>query len=718
MGVMDNGRSWTCTAYAYDIQFGNPAQNNSVTWKLAGTYPNTKIKGWKLTDTMSQNGDVAFGSTGSKAISLELLDLADKDFGTGAILGVVLGGAANGSWYFFVDNVEWTTNFGTTTTYSASVTAYDAMYYASNKISSVSLPTYYTNMINNGKASVDSCCEIAQYCIRHGRYDLIRTRAQELYTKTGEAKYDTYANMLDSAHDDTWTAGTKTMDDVVSNSVGKVNITPLSGYGSVNITLDKTVTGRGLLGRMAAMAGKRAYCDNGTIGNIGKIVFDNLLGSNYNSNTPVATKDVYDNGFVAEGKKNFRYFVSGTTNAPATYGKKTSNGYSTMAISCPDMDSSRLAHLSSSVASTEYELGKVKFRGDPALKAGMKVKFPDAGGTAHNTIATKVVSNYDGGFYQTVYSEGKSDSDIEFETNQAAEKATSTVENADSDAGGGGTPTLIYYSESTSPDKATIDVDGITVEVDNSGTELQAQNYHLTLDKTGGYSLTNGGNEFMTLNSTAQMMPGCCYQETAKINFGDAAWSGGSWTHKTNVAAHGNFGARNIGTNNLVASDVYATSRFGFANYNSGNLENPATKCSFRFSDGDGYTPAGVYLYAGYDITFDFAQADHTTTIKANALETRTLNYTEIFGNSVHATSLIDNGIVGYPGNNRISFGGGHATYAGSVFMNFQNDKIVFTQRDYVTDPDDGHFISMTTTTITMNLTATNINDLFTFSQS
>lgn len=469
---MDNGRSWTCTAYAYDIQFGNPAQNNSVTWKLAGTYPNTKIKGWKLTDTMSQNGDVAFGSTGSKAISLELLDLADKDFGTGAILGVVLGGAANGSWYFFVDNVEWTTNFGTTTTYSASVTAYDAMYYASNRISSVSLPTYYTNMINNGKASVDSCCEIAEYCIRHARYDLIRTRAAELYTETGEAKYDTYANMLDSAHDDTWTAGTKTMDDVVSNSVGKVNITPLSGYGSVNITLDKTVTGRGLLGRMAAMAGKRAYCDNGTIGNIGKIVFDNLLGISYNGGNSVNTKDVYDNGFVAEGKKNFKYFVSGTTNAPATYGKKTSNGYSTMAISCPDMDSSRLAHLSSSVANTEYELGKVKFRGDPALKAGMKVKFPDAGGTAHNTIATKVVSNYDGGFYQTVYSEGKSDSDIEFETNQAAEKATSTVENADSDAGGGGT-NLLYYSEAESPDKAKIEVDSKSFEISSSGIAVE-----------------------------------------------------------------------------------------------------------------------------------------------------------------------------------------------------------------------------------------------------
>ena len=718
MGVMDNGRSWTCTVYAYDIQFGNPAQTSSVTWLLTGTYPNTKIKNWKLTDTMAQNGDVAFGSTGSKALTLELIDLPDKDFGTGAIMGIVLGGAASGSWYFYADSVEWTTNFGTTTTYSAKVTAYDTMYYAANRISSVNLPSYYTNMITDGKATVQNCRDIAQYCIRHARYDLIRERARELAddpstTPSDKTRYETYANMLDSHHDDTWTAGTITMDDVVSNAVGKVNIDAVGGYMQM-ITLDKTMTGRSLLGRMAAFMGMRAYCNNNVIGNIGKISFAKTIDDDYkyNNGTPVATKDVYDNGFVAEGKKSFKYFISGTTENPASAGKKTSNGYSTMVVNCPDMDSTRLNHLASSVAGKEYEIGKVKFRGDPALKAGMKVKFPDAGGNVHDTIATKVVSNYDGGFYQTVYSEGKSDADIEFEQNRYAENATTAAEQKDPDAGGGGgTPTLHYYSETESPDKATINVDGITVEVDNSGTELQAQNYHLTLDKTSGYTLTNGGNEFMTLNSTQMIFPGNSYSETAKINFGDTAWSGGSWTHKTNVAVHGNFGARNIGTNNVLCG-VVAADRIGFINTNSGTMENPAYYWSIYNSGGQ------VGFQAGYDITFDLEQANNTTTIRANTLEARTINYTELYGGDVHATYGIDNGIVGYPGNNQIRFNGGQATYAGSVFMNFQNDKIVFTQRDYVTDPGDGHFISMTTTTITMDLTATNINDLFTFSQS
>lgn len=688
MGVMDNGRSWTCTAYAYDIQFGNPAQNNSVTWKLAGTYPNTKIKGWKLTDTMSQNGDVAFGSTGSKAISLELLDLADKDFGTGAILGVVLGGAANGSWYFFVDNVEWTTNFGTTTTYSASVTAYDAMYYASNRISSLTLPATYEAMITDGKATVSNCCTIAQYCIRHARYDLIRTRAQELYTETGEAKYDTYANMYDSTLDTGYVSG-KTMDDVVSNSVGKINIGTLTGYTEL-ITLDKTVTGRGLLGRMAAMAGKRAYCDNGTIGNIGKIVFDNLLGSNYNSNTPVATKDVYDNGFVAEGKKNFKYFVSGTTNAPATYGKKTSNGYSTMAISCPDMDSSRLAALSSSVASTEYELGKVKFRGDPALKSGMKVKFPDAGGKAHNTIATKVVSNYDGGFYQTVYSEGKSDSDIEFEVNQAAEKATSTVENADDNAGGGGGgTTYIYYSESTTPPTATIDVGSYKTITSNSGITLE----HTSTD------------DYFTINSTGLPLPGGYgHSITSKVNFGDNAMNPDlTYKHTTNVSVHGGFGARGISTGALQTSTLGFSNEIGLININSGTLYSPAYYWRLQATGADLILNTAASLP---DLTFDFSRTGGAvTTIKTNRLIAAGTYDSYVEANTVYCNSFLSD-----MGTNpvQISLGGG----AGLLFMYIDTESIRFVQD--TTNPDTTH----TYTTITMDLTATNINDLFTFSQS
>ena len=175
------------------------------------------------------------------------------------------------------------------------------------------------------------------------------------------------------------------------------------------------------------MKGKRAYCNNNSLSNVGKIDWDSLISSNYGL---IQKKDVYENGFKAEGKKKFTYFKSGTSSSPATYGKKSSSGLSTMAIDCPDMTNSVLANIASPFKNTEYEIGSVKFRGDPSLKAGMSASVSDASGTTHDVIATKVVSQYDGGFYQQIYSEGKSDSDIEFETNNYDEKAEEIVDEA------------------------------------------------------------------------------------------------------------------------------------------------------------------------------------------------------------------------------------------------------------------------------------------------
>lgn len=457
MGVLDNGRVWQCNVLISDLYFGDPTKQNSITTGSTTGYNNRNIKSWKITDTMSANGDVAFGSTGSKALNLELFGLSSKSFGTGAIIGVMLSGvAAPKYWYFFVDTAKWTVDYGSTTRYSVSVTAYDAMYYASGKISSVALPSSIEALIESGKATITNCKTIAQYCIRHARYDLIRTRAGELYSETGLEKYRTYSNMLDSNLDDAYVSGTATMDWVCSDNVGKVTIGALPYSGEISIT--SAMTGRTLLGRMAAMAGKRAYCNNNSSANIGAIEFDDLISGSYSA---ISTGDVYDNGFVAEGKKSFQYFTNGTV----SYGKKTSNGFSTMAINCPDMTQAKINSLGSAYKGTEYEIGSVKFRGDPTLISGMRLNAPDASGATHNMVCTKVVTCYDGGLYQQLYSEGKSDSDIEFEMNSASQKAEDIVD----EGGGGGTSNLLYYSETENPNAATIAVDGTALTADASG---------------------------------------------------------------------------------------------------------------------------------------------------------------------------------------------------------------------------------------------------------
>ncbi|MBQ6264891.1 MAG: hypothetical protein IJK60_05520 [Clostridia bacterium] len=498
MGVLDNGRVWQCNVLISDLYFGDPTRQNSITTGSTTGYTNSNIKNWKITDTMSANGDVAFGSTGSKALNLELFGLSSKSFGTGAIIGVMLTGpVAPKYWYFFVDTAKWTVDCGSTTRYSASVTAYDAMYYASGKISSVALPSSIEALIESGKATITNCKTIAQYCIRHARYDLIRTRAGELYSETGLEKYRTYSNMLDSNLDDAYVSGTATMDWVCSDNVGKVTIGALPYSGEISIT--SAMTGRTLLGRMAAMAGKRAYCNNNSSANIGAIEFDNLISGSYSA---ISTGDVYDNGFVAEGKKSFQYFTNGTV----SYGKKTSNGFSTMAINCPDMTQAKINSLGSANKGTEYEIGSVKFRGDPTLISGMRLNAPDASGTIHNMVCTKVVTCYDGGLYQQLYSEGKSDSDIEFEMNSAAQKAEDIVD----EGGGGGTSNLLYYSETENPNAATIAVDGNSIVTNADGITV-----------TGNIFADSIGNK-----STNTI-------DGAKINFGDI--NGNNSTHLSTI---------------------------------------------------------------------------------------------------------------------------------------------------------------------------------------
>lgn len=492
MGVLDNGRTWNCTVTVYDLHFGDPDYDNSITSNSVTTYTNANIKSWKITDTMSANGDVAFGSTGSKALNLELIGLSSKAFGTGAIITVALGGAATKTWAFFVDTVAWNTEYGTTTRYSASVTAYDAMYYANGKIQGVlkysRISQSIKEKIESGSASVTDCKTIAQYCIRHARYDLIRTRAAELYTETGLAKYDTYANMLDSTADDGYSGG-KTMDNVCDDDTGKVTIGTYSGY-SGNLSISGTLTARTLLGRMAAMAGKRAYCNNYSIYNVGTIDFGNLITGTY---TTVTTSDVYENGFVSEGKKKFTYFTTGKED----YGKKTSNSFSTMSINCPDMTSSKLASIASAfmLGDNEYEIGSVKFRGDPNLTSGMRLNAPDASGTTHDMICTKVITNYDGGLYQQLYSEGKSDSDIEFENNAYAENAEQIVDEGGGEGGGGGS--YQFYHETTSPNSATIAVDNNSIVTNADGITV-----------TGNIFADSIGNKSANSTSGAKLMFG------------------------------------------------------------------------------------------------------------------------------------------------------------------------------------------------------------------
>ena len=461
MGVLDNGRQWTCSVDVYDLDFGNPSQDDSITAQQTATYTGTNIKNWKITDTMTANGDIAFGSTGSKALNLELFGLSSKSFGVGAILGITLTlvGGSSSSWYFFVDTVAWNAEYGTTTKYTASVTAYDAMYYASGKISNIadvsSTPATIKAVIQNKSGTVTQCQPVAQYCIRHARYDLIRTRAAELSTTSGD-KYDIYANMFDNTYCQGYTSG-KTMDDVCDDSTGRIIISAINGSETIAIT--NGMTGRTLLSRMAALKGKRALCSGYSLSTVGTIDFADIIGTTY---TGITKADVYDNGFVSEGSKRFQYF----TNGKVSYGKQTSNGFSTMAIDCPDMNNSTISSLGNTYKGTSYEIGKVKFRGDPALKAGRRVNAPDATGTTHSIVATKVVSNFDGGFYQQIYSEGKSDSDIEFEANSATEKAEEIVD----EGGGGSTPTgLLYYTETTSPDSATIAVSGNSIVTDANG---------------------------------------------------------------------------------------------------------------------------------------------------------------------------------------------------------------------------------------------------------
>ena len=502
MGVLDNGREWTCSVDVYDLHFGNPSQNDSITAQQAATYTGANIKNWKITDTMSANGDIAFGSTGSKALNLELFGLSSKSFGVGAIIGVTLTlvGGSSSSWYFFVDTVAWNAEYGTTTKYTASVTAYDAMYYASGKISNIadvsSTPATIKTVIQNKSGTVTQCQPVAQYCIRHARYDLIRTRAAELSTTSGD-KYDIYANMFDNTYCQGYTSG-KTMDDVCDDSTGRIIISAINGSETIAIT--NGMTGRTLLSRMAALKGKRALCSGYSLSTVGTIDFDNIIGTTY---TGITKADVYDNGFVSEGSKRFQYF----TNGKVSYGKQTSNGFSTMAIDCPDMNNSTISSLGNTFKGTSYEIGKVKFRGDPSLKAGRRVNAPDATGTTHSIVATKVVSNFDGGFYQQIYSEGKSDSDIQFEANSATEKAEEIV---DDGGGGGGTPTLLYYSETTSPNSATIAVSGNSIVTDADGITV-----------TGNIFADSIGNK-----STSTT-------DGAKIMFGDAG--GNNSTHLSTI---------------------------------------------------------------------------------------------------------------------------------------------------------------------------------------
>ena len=503
MGVLDNGREWTCSVDVYDLNFGDPTQDDSIQAIQTATYTGTNIKSWKITDTMSANGDVAFGSTGSKALNLELFGLASKTFGTGAIIGVTLTlvGGSSSSWYFFVDTVAWNVEYGTTTKYTASVTAYDAMYYASGKISNIadvsSTPATIKTVIQNKSGTITECQPVAQYCIRHARYDLIRTRAAELSTTTGDI-YDIYANMFDNTYCEGYTSG-KTMDNVCDDSTGRIIISAING--SETITITNGMTGRTLLSRMAALKGKRALCSGYSLSTVGTIDFDDLIGTTY---TGITKADVYDNGFVSEGSKRFQYF----TNGKVSYGKQTSNGFSTMAIDCPDMNNSTISSLGSTYKGTSYEIGSVKFRGDPALKAGRRMNAPDSTGTTHSIVATKVVSNFDGGFYQQIYSEGKSDSDIQFEANSATEKAEEVV---DEGGGGGGTPiNLLYYSETTSPDSATIAVSGNSIVTDADGIIV-----------TGNIFADSIGNK-----STSTT-------DGAKIMFGDAG--GNNSTHLSTI---------------------------------------------------------------------------------------------------------------------------------------------------------------------------------------
>ena len=495
MGVLDNGREWSCSIDIYDLKFGNPASDNSVNVDTPVNFTNANIKKWKITDNMTTNGDIAFGSVGSKALSLELLGLASKSFGTGAIIGVTLtlvGGSSN-SMFFFADKVAWTADFGTTTTYSCKIDAYDAMYFASTKVKSLlnygGLPSTIEGMIQVGSATISNCKTIVQYCIRHARYDQIRTRADELYTETGDTKYQTYANMFDSTDDVGYSSG-KTMDDVCSTNVGKATVGTLSGYTG-SITLTDGLTGRTLLSRMAAMAGLRCYCNNNSLGNIASIVFGKLIGAEYNGGVALGTKDVYGNGFVQEGKKKITYFVSGTSSAPATAGKQTSSGYSTMSIDCPDMTTSHLTSLANTFMSSseygEYEIGSVKFRGDPSLTAGMRMTVPDAGGNNHSIIASKVVTNYDGGLYQQITADGKSDADIQFSDNRFAEQAEEIV---DDGGGGGGGSSLIHYSETAN--SATISVNSNSIVTDNSGIAITG-NTSVTGDLSVTGDITCGG---------------------------------------------------------------------------------------------------------------------------------------------------------------------------------------------------------------------------------
>lgn len=530
MGVLDNGRVWTCTVTVYDLVFGNPAHNDSIEAGSPTTYTNTNIKSWKITDTMSANGDVAFGSTGSKALNLELIGLSSKAFGTGAIITVALGGAATKTWAFFVDTVAWNTEYGTTTRYSASVTAYDAMYYANGKIQGVlkysRISPSIKQKIESGSASVTDCKTIAQYCIRHARYDLIRTRAAELYSETQQESYNTYANMLDSTADEGYSGG-KTMDNVCDDDTGKVTIGTYSGY-SGNLSISGTLTARTLLGRMAAMAGKRAYCNNYSIYNVGTIDFGNLITGTY---TTVTTSDVYENGFVSEGKKKFTYFTTGKED----YGKKTSNGFSTMSINCPDMTSSKLASVASPYRNVEYEIGSVKFRGDPNLSSGMRLTAPDASGATHNMVCTKIVTCYDGGLYQQLYSEGKSDSDIEFENNSYAENAEQIV---DEGGGSGGGSSYQFYTETTFPNSATINVDGNSITADTSHIGITGDT-----DITGSVDITSrlsvDGNAVvdgnLTVNGSINLgniitgsitsnEPTLGLAENAQLQLGSQAW--------------------------------------------------------------------------------------------------------------------------------------------------------------------------------------------------
>ncbi len=694
MGVLDNGRVWTCTVTVYDLVFGNPAYNDSIEAGSPTTYTNTNIKSWKITDTMSANGDVAFGSTGSKALNLELIGLSSKTFGTGAIITVALGGAASKTWAFFADTVVWNAEYGTATQYSASVTAYDAMYYAAGKISSVALPSSIQALITSGKASITNCRTIAQYCIRHARYDLIRTRAAELYAETGFIKYDTYANMVDSTADDDYTSG-KTMDDVCDDSTGKVTVGTLSGY-SGDLSISNTLTGRTLLGRMAAMAGKRACCDNSSVSNVGKIVFENLITTSY---SPITTGDVYDNGFVAEGKKKFTYFTTGKED----YGKKTSNGFSTMSINCPDMTSSKLASVASPYRNVEYEIGSVKFRGDPNLSSGMRLTAPDASGATHNMVCTKIVTCYDGGLYQQLYSEGKSDSDIEFENNAYAENAEQIV-----DEGGEGAANLLYYSETESPDKATISVGGKSVLTDASGiaitgdtsvsgdfTATTTGDWRAKVETANGIEIGSNDYSIQLTNNGVAIVRGMAYPSPAPT---------ANTLIKGNIySPDGILGARCLQSQYLYGHRMSFVERFGLANTNLGAYDNPSYIWYLRPQGSD-----TTQLINVIDHTFDLRSSVSGQTVK---IKTDEFEASEV---------TVKNGYL-YCDTIRSNYEDAHYVRCGEVYFNSTDSSAyckatISIGADYIrmirTNYDPNNFSS---NTIRINLSATNINDLFSF---